>query len=52
MTELAEGLGLDLADALAGHGEVLSDFLEGVFAAVGEPEAQPQHLFLARRQRV
>ena len=52
MTELAEGLGLDLADALAGHREVLPHFLQGVLAAVGEPEAQPQHLLLAWRQRV
>src|SRR5262245_27458790 len=52
MAELAEGLGLDLADALTGHGEVLAHFLERVLAAVGEPEAEAQHLLFTRRQRV
>src|SRR5580765_8748269 len=52
MAQLSEGLGLDLADALAGDGEVLPDFLEGVLAAVGEPEAEAEHLLLTRRQRV
>ena len=52
MAELAERLGFDLADALAGDREVLAHFLEGVLAAVGEPEAEAQHLFLAGRQRV
>src|SRR5262249_36490601 len=33
-------------------GEVLSDLLERVLAAVREAEAQPQHLLLARRERV
>src|SRR5437660_12144751 len=52
MPELAQRLGLDLADALAGDGEVLADLLERVLAAVGEPEPEAQHLLLARRQRV
>src|SRR6266478_8697355 len=52
MTELAEGLGLDLADALAGHREVLPHLLEGVLAAVGEAEAEAQDLLLARSQGV
>ena len=52
MTQLAERLGLDLADALAGDREVLADFFEGVLAAVGEAEAQAQHLLLARGERV
>src|SRR5215813_12406370 len=34
VSELAEGLGLDLAYALAGDREVLAHFLEGVLAAV------------------
>src|SRR6266545_1003675 len=52
VTELAQRLGLDLPDALAGDGEVLADLLERVLAAVGQAEAQAQHLLLARRQRV
>src|SRR5260370_15646085 len=50
--ELAQRLGLDLADALAGDREVLADLLEGVLAAVGEAEPEAQHLLFARRQRV
>src|SRR5919109_3196530 len=52
VAQLAQRLGLDLSDALARHREVLPDFLERVLAAVGEPEPQPQHFLLARRQRV
>src|SRR5262245_58831649 len=52
MAQLAERLRLDLADALAGDGEVLSHLLEGVLAAVGQPEAEAEDLFLPRRQRV
>src|SRR3990172_11250915 len=52
VAELPEGFGLDLADALAGDGEVLADLLEGVLAAVGEAEAEAEHLLLARRERV
>src|SRR3989337_4601139 len=51
VAELAEGLGLDLPDPLAGHGEVLADLLERVLAAIRQPEAEPQHLLLARGQR-
>src|SRR5437870_565034 len=50
--QLAQCLGLDLTDALAGDGEVLPDLLERVFAAVGPTEAEPQHLLLAGRERV
>src|SRR5262252_3489999 len=52
VAELAEGLGLDLAYALTGDREVLAHFLEGVLAAVGEPEAEPEHLLLARGEGV
>src|SRR5262245_49776989 len=52
VAELAQRLGLDLADALAGDGEVLANLLERVLAAVRQPEAKAQHLFLSRRQRV
>src|SRR5438105_13299412 len=52
VTELAERLGLDLADALARDREVLPDLLQGVLAAVGQSEAQPQHLLLTRGECV
>src|SRR3546814_6415020 len=41
-------LGLDLADALAGHRELLADFLEGVVGVHADAEAHAQHAFLAR----
>src|SRR5881409_1228979 len=52
MAELAQRLGLDLPDALAGDGEVLADLLERMLATVRKAEAQPQDLLLARRERV
>src|SRR5581483_2450358 len=52
MTELAQRLRLDLADALARDREVLTDLLERMLAAVRQSEAQPQDLLLARRERV
>src|SRR4029453_7196551 len=48
MPQLSERLGLDLTDALAGDREVLAHFLERVLAAVGEAEAEPQHLLFSR----
>src|SRR3979411_2805712 len=48
--QLAERLGLDLPDALAGHLEVLADLLEGVIALLADAEAHAQDLLLARRQ--
>src|SRR2546426_1108246 len=48
--ELAQRLGLDLPDPLAGDREVLPDFLQRVLATVGEAEPEPQHLLLARRE--
>src|SRR5437870_12120686 len=50
--ELSQRLGLDLSDALAGDREVLPDLLQRVLAAVGEAEAEPQHLLLTRGERV
>src|SRR5208283_1272560 len=38
VAQFAQRLGLDLADALARHGKVLSDFLEGVLASVVQAE--------------
>ena len=39
MAQLAERLGLDLADPLAGHLEVLAHLLEGVVRALADAEA-------------
>src|SRR5512147_3337904 len=50
VAELAQRLGLDLADALAGHLEVLADLLEGVVALLPDAEAHAEDLLLARRQ--
>jgi len=36
VTQLAEGLGFDLADAFAGDLEALADFFQGVLGAVFE----------------
>src|SRR2546428_12896174 len=52
VSELAQRLGLDCSDALTGACEVLPDLLQRVLAAVGEAEAEPQHLLLARGERV
>src|SRR6266849_8892193 len=46
--QLAERLGFDLADTLAGEGERLAHFLERVLAAVVQPEAHLDDLFLTR----
>src|SRR5580692_9279161 len=50
VTELAEGLGLYLADALAGDLEGLADLFEGVFGAVFEAETHLDHTLFARGQ--
>ena len=52
MTQLAQGLGFDLADALARDAEVLADFLERARTAVIEAKAQAQDFLLTRRQCV
>src|SRR6185437_12266861 len=49
--ELAQRLGLDLADALARHRELLADLLEGVVGVHADAEAHAQHALLARRER-
>src|SRR5207249_10557271 len=51
MAQLAERLGLDLSDALAGDREALADLFERVLAAVADAEPQLDDLLLARRQR-
>ncbi len=52
MAELAQRLGFDLADAFAGHAEILAHFLERAGTPVYQAEAQPQHHFLPGGQRV
>src|SRR5688572_28275629 len=49
--QLAERLGLDLADALAGDRELLADLFQRVVGVHADAEAHPQHALLARRQR-
>src|SRR5437773_3438402 len=51
MTELAQRLRLDLADALARDRKARPDLLERVVRALPDAEAQPQYLLLARRER-
>jgi len=43
--ELAQRLGLDLADALAGDAELLADFLERVVRALADAEAEAHRPF-------
>ena len=50
VAELAERLRLDLADALAGHVELLADFLERPGPAVLQPEPELEHAPLAARE--
>ena len=50
--QLAERLGFDLADALAGEGKRLSHFFERVLPAVFQPEAHLDDLFLAWGERL
>ena len=47
MAELAQGLGLNLTDALARDVELLAHFLEGAGAAIDDAEAQLENLLLA-----
>ena len=50
VAELAQGLGLDLADALTGDVKFLAHFLQGTGAAVLNAEAELQHLLLSGRR--
>src|SRR6202035_1565326 len=50
MAQLAQGLRLDLADALAGDVEGAPHLLERVLGAVADAEAHLEHQLLARRQ--
>src|SRR5690242_3822530 len=49
--QLAQRLGLDLADALAGHRELLADLFQGVVGVHADAEAHAQHALLARGER-
>src|SRR5438552_11101289 len=49
--QLAQRLGLDLADALAGYRELLADLFERVVGVHADAEAHAQHPLLARGER-
>ena len=51
VAQLAQGLRLDLADALARHVELFSDLFKRPGKTVGQPEAVVQHLTFAVGQR-
>src|SRR5262245_19057370 len=51
MAQLAQRLRLDLANALPRHGESEPDLLQRQVGALAGPEAQPQDLLLAGRER-
>ena len=51
MLELAQRLGLDLANTLARDRELLADLLQRVIGIHADPEAHAQHPLLARRER-
>src|SRR5208283_4686975 len=51
LAQLAQRLGLDLPDTLAGDGELLADFLERVVGFLADAEAHAQDLLLARGER-
>src|SRR6266542_3791240 len=50
VAELTQGLGFDLADALAGYFEILPHLFQGVVALFADAEAHPQDLFFAGRK--
>ena len=43
VAQLAQGLGLDLADALSGDLEVLAHLFQGVILGLADAEAKAQH---------
>src|SRR5947209_1265802 len=52
VAQLAQGLGFDLANALAGDGERLADFLQRVLRAVLQTKAHLDYLLFTRAQGV
>ena len=51
MLQLPQRLGLDLADTLSGHRELLADFFQRVIGVHADAEAHAQHAFFARGER-
>src|SRR5690606_31449938 len=52
LAQAPQGAVAELTDALARHAQHVADLLERVLAAALEPEVQPQHAGVARRERV
>src|SRR5438552_6427624 len=52
MSELPEGFGFDLANALARNGEALANFFERVLAAIADAKPHLDDFLFARRQRL
>jgi hypothetical protein len=52
VAQLAQGLGFDLADALAGDVELFADFLQRVVSGHFDAKAHAQHLGFAGREGV
>src|ERR1700674_1398112 len=52
VAQFAQGLGFDLADALAGYPKALAHLFQRSLVAVDQAEAQLQHAPFARRQGV
>ncbi len=50
MAQFAQRFGFDLADALAGDGEVLAHFFERVLAAILQAKPHFDDLFFARAE--
>jgi hypothetical protein len=48
MLQLAQHLGFDLPDTLAGDAELLADFLQRVIGVHADAEAHAQHALFAR----
>ena len=52
MAQFAQGLGFNLANALACDGERPSNLLQRVLQAVVQAKAHPDHLLFTRAERV
>src|ERR1700759_1253184 len=51
MLQLPQRLGLDLADTLSGHRELLADFFQGVVGVHADAEAHAEYAFFAGGER-
>ena len=51
MTQFAQSLGFDLADAFAGYIEIPADFFQGVILAVDQTKAQVPSTWRSRSER-